>query len=162
LGIPLCFHWQNTQNRAGQLHRKECYKYCIIICVKLFRIFEIVVWCLSPIKCPLILGILKFPLLPLKFVERKIWKHLVIFLNYSIVLYIKCFFLQLFFRNCRAQDSTFPSAKNLFYFNYLFAPDFKYYNWVFKWYINPDLYTSFCPCITVYFSTCYSLNIFSL
>ena len=46
--------------------------YCITTCVKIFRIFDVVVWRLAAIKCPIMLGILPFPLLLLKFAERKI------------------------------------------------------------------------------------------
>ena len=46
--------------------------YCITIFVKIFRIFEIVVWRLSAIKCQIMLGFLQFPFLPLKISERKI------------------------------------------------------------------------------------------
>jgi hypothetical protein len=45
---------------------------CITIGVKIFRIFTIVIWRLSGIKYPTILGILQFPPLQLKFAERKV------------------------------------------------------------------------------------------
>ena len=61
--------------------------YFIITCVKIFRIFDVVVWRLAAIKCPIMLGILPFTLLLLKFAERKVRKLLVVCLKY-IFLYI--------------------------------------------------------------------------
>ena len=46
--------------------------YYITVCVKMFGIFERVVWRISALKCLIKLRILQFPLLPLKFAERKI------------------------------------------------------------------------------------------